>query len=374
MQYETFPQRLQAALDERAHVFYQDQANSLTPQLSPFWQSPRYVDIAALTARIARTKGPLAEAKGGYGAHVLFQLTPLGAATYELLPAIRAAFMKTASDLRWHPGIQLAIDAFGSSLQYLPDPANMIAAGHLQPIYATGLQLFADCIRPVAHRGDFQARVARHRNAVAEESNALSTYLKSARDLPSGSHLLRMELGGHYIQGLPYHDPAHEYLATRELGLQWLAKVATQWGPALVLDVLKVDRGTTTRYGLHVLLVLSGPSAAEVEVMKRTLADEWKALAGAQAFLFDCDSVQGLRFRGGGSGRFFNVPIEVQVANAVTYLAQTDDYCQVSLFGLPASLNLGRSEEINAAPRAKRRKNSQKSKVLKLDPPSGLAF
>jgi hypothetical protein len=114
---------------------------------------------------------------------------------------------------------------------------------------------------------------------------------------------------------------------------RYLRELKEVFGEAIVGCIRKVDRGATSPYLVHILLVVDGPSAQELESIRQGVSDQWTAQTQGVGYLIDGNAVDVFMYRGTGSQSLHLDSTESRLDKAVTFLADTDRMIQVGYGG-----------------------------------------
>jgi uncharacterized Fe-S cluster-containing radical SAM superfamily protein len=121
-----------------------------------------------------------------------------------------------------------------------------------------------------------------------------------------------------------------EFRFMLEASARYLRRLKEVFGEAIVGDIRKI----MSRYLVHVLLAVDGPSRQELAAIRQALSDHWDAQTQGLEYLIDCSAVDVFMYRGVGDLFDHCESAASQLNKAAIFLVDTDCMIQVGYDGM----------------------------------------
>jgi len=274
-----------------------------------------------------------------------WKATRLGNSFLEAAPLIENWACRWHGDVRLDPQIQLAVDAFqktglseGTSMGPVGLVDRWFAQGYAVASVAVMANAFASELRKRGQQVSTVGKMQRHEDAHADRGREVRSYLMSVLKHRPACDVMRFELGMSRDSKLNRQE---EYDFMLEASARYLRELKEAFGKAIVGDVRKIDRGSTSGYLVHVLLAWDVPSSHELIAIRQAVVDHWNAQSRGIGYLTDCNAVDAFMYRGAGGQLHHYESNESRLSRAVIFLADTDRIIQVGYDGARDGLVLG---------------------------------
>ncbi len=169
-------------------------------------------------------------------------------------------------------------------------------------------------------------RMQRHEHMHTARRREVRSYVAGVLKRHPGCEVMRFELCMSRNSKL---NKQEEYGFMLAASARYLRELKEVFGEAIVGCIRKVDRGATSPYLVHILLVVDGPSVHELDSIRQGVSDQWTAPTQGVGYLIDSNAVDVFRYRGTGSQSRHYDSTASQLDKAVTFLADTDRMIQV---------------------------------------------
>ncbi|WP_162245713.1 hypothetical protein [Variovorax sp. Root411] len=258
-----------------------------------------------------------------------WKVTQVGVALLAVMGDLFELAQLHHQDRRFDWGVQLAVDEFAAVglitailPHMLPSP-NLDAwrLGYVDPVIANLSNAFIKRVRERAnaHQAGRVEQLHKTRNdALARELRSYFSDL--VRQHPS-AHVERLELT---IQG-PYQlNQRDNFKRMVDATTRLLKALKHRYGSAIVGDIRKVDHAPKGDYLVHLLLAVEGPSASELEDLRRAIRELWDEMFPDHGIVVDCNDFELFMYRGCGTLIRPHESLKGQLDKATIFLAETD--------------------------------------------------
>ncbi|TAK86259.1 MAG: hypothetical protein EPO09_19835 [Aquabacterium sp.] len=290
-------------------------------------------ELVKLVDRLGRSKSDVFALRCRNGTESV-QFSKPGERLLDLLFLLAADIQLGSRGRRLDPRLHLAFE--GAFLYQIPLSLGRIQFDCLircEPCkWAAILSGMLDRMRSLMKGKAFVHGLARYRARDTTFMKNLSGYFQKLVAAHPTSEVLRQELYWPTPQG--DFDQRGAAAQVHLAFTRWFEMLRGIYGCAFVGHAWQLQRDTD-RYYLHLLLVVDGPSKAELLALMECARTVWREVAGPGAFVVDCKraGVQ-LKFRGfskGGAG----LDLAAELANAVAFFAFADALISYDFDDLP---------------------------------------
>ncbi|PLC02868.1 hypothetical protein CY658_23435 [Variovorax sp. RO1] len=246
----------------------------------------------------------------------------------EVAPVIEFWSRARRDDARFDPQVQLAVDVFqqvglleGTAMGSLGQVECWFAEGYAVASVAVRVNAFVVELRKRGQQVSMGRKMLRHEDMHAARGREVRSSLSGVLKRHPSSSILRFELCMGRNSMASKQD---EYGFMLDASARYLRDLRQEFGAAIVCDIRKADRGSTSDYLVHVVLAIDGPSPHELFAMRQTLSEGWTAQTQGLGYLIDCSAVEMFMYRGAGSHFSQHESNSSLLDKAAVFLADTD--------------------------------------------------
>lgn len=312
---------------------YVSQSSVVTPpatRLFPRWDTIGYGDHLLMIKAFAKTCIAASTATASAFNHTArgWKANRFGKSFIDVAPVIDFWSRARHDDARFDPQVQLAVDVFqqvglweGTAMGSLGQIERWFAQGYAAASVAVRVNAFIVELRKHGQQVAMARKVQRHEDMHAARGREVRAHLTGVLKRHPGCAVLRFEL---CMGRNSMSSKQDEYGFMLDASARYLCDLRQEFGEAIVGDIRKVDRGSTSDYLVHVVLAVDGPSPHELFAIRQALSEGWKAQTQGVGYLIDCSAVEMFMYRGAGSHFSQHESNSSLLDKTAVFLADTD--------------------------------------------------
>lgn len=312
---------------------YAPQAGVITPPAArsfPRWDTMGYGDHLLMIKAFAKTCISASTATASAFNHTSrgWKANRFGKRFLEVAPAIEFWSRARHDDARFDPQVQLAVDVFqqvglleGTAMGSVGRVERWFAQGYAAASVAVRVNAFVVELSKRGQQVSMSRRMQRHEDVHAVRGREVRSYLSGVLKRHPGCSVLRFEL---CMRRNSMSSKQDEYGFMLDASARYLRDLRQEFGQAIVGDIRKVDRGSTSDYLVHVVLAIDGPSPHELFAIRQTLSEGWTAQTQGLGYQVDCSAVEMFMYRGAGGHASQHESNSSLLDKAAVFLADTD--------------------------------------------------
>lgn len=208
-----------------------------------------------------------------------------------------------------------------------PEPnLPMWRAGHIDPVVANLGNAYVQKVRERANHNQAGRAEQFHRGRCDRAAADVRAYFADLRRQHPRAHIERQELS---VQGGWLVASADGLKLLVDASMRLLLELKKRFGEAIVADIRKVDHGPRGEYIVHLLLAVDGPSASELEGLRRAIREVWDEMCPNRGIVVNCNNFEQFMYRGCGAVIRQHESLANQLDKAAIFLAETDRMIRV---------------------------------------------